>query len=69
VADYVEHDHTVRLHSAVGSITPKDKLEGRDPILFAERDRQLEQAREQRKAKRQAARQEALAASSSGPTT
>ena len=69
VADYVAHYNTVRLHSAVGYITPKDKLEGRDPIIFAERDRKLEQARERRKAKRQAARQEALAASSSGPTT
>ncbi len=30
VTDYVEHYNTVRLHSAIGYVTPKDKLEGRD---------------------------------------
>ncbi len=57
VADYVEHYNTVRLHSAIGYVTPKDKLEGRERLIFAERDRKLEQARERRKQKRQAARQ------------
>jgi transposase InsO family protein len=56
VARYVEHYNTVRLHSALGYITPKDKLEGRGSVIFAERDRKLEQARERRKAKRQAGR-------------
>jgi len=60
VARYVEHYNTVRLHSAIGYITPKDKLEGRDKEIFAARDRKLEAARERRKAKRQAARQAAL---------
>jgi transposase InsO family protein len=46
VARYVEHYNTIRLHSALGYVTPKDKLEGRDPLIFAERDRKLEQARE-----------------------
>jgi putative transposase len=59
VARYVEHYNNVRLHSALGYITPKDKLEGREPLIFAERDRKLEQARERRKAKRHAARQAA----------
>ena len=49
-ADYVEHYNTVRLHSAIGYVTPKDKLEGRDKEIFAERDRKLEAARERRKA-------------------
>jgi transposase InsO family protein len=57
VARYVEHYTTVRLHSAIGYVTPKDKLEGREALIFAERDRKLEQARERRKERRQAARQ------------
>jgi len=59
VARYVEHYNCVRLHSAIGYLTPKDKLEGREALIFAERDRKLEQARERRKEKRQAARQAA----------
>jgi putative transposase len=59
VARYVEHYNTVRLHSALGYVTPRDKLEGREALIFAARDRKLEQARERRKAKRQAARQAA----------
>jgi putative transposase len=61
VARYVEQYNTVRLHSAIGYVTPKDKLEGREALIFAERDRKLEQARERRKQKRQAARQAASA--------
>jgi putative transposase len=57
VARYVEHYNTVRLHSAIGYVTPKEKLEGREALIFAQRDRKLEQARERRKEKRQAARQ------------
>jgi putative transposase len=60
VAKYVEHYNTVRLHSAIGYITPQAKLEGRDKEIFAERDRKLEAARERRKEKRQQARQAAL---------
>src|SRR5262249_1560967 len=57
VGRYVEHYNTARLHSAIGYVTPKDKLEGRDTLIFAERDRKLDEARQQRKEKRQAARQ------------
>jgi len=60
VAKYVEHYNTVRLHSAIGYITPQAKLEGRDKEIFAARDRKLEAARERRKEKRQQARQAAL---------
>ena len=42
----------VRLHSAIGYVTPKDKLEGREAEIFAERDRKLAEARERRKARR-----------------
>ncbi len=53
VTEYIEHYNTVRLHSAIGYVTPSDKLSGRDKELFKERDRKLEAAREQRKLKRQ----------------
>src|SRR5438309_5429318 len=60
VARYVEHYNTVRLHSAIGYVTPQAKLEGSDKAILEERDRKLEAARERRKQKRQAARQAAL---------
>jgi putative transposase len=60
VARYVEHYNTVRLHSAIGYVTPQAMLEGRQKEIFADRDRKLEAARERRKQKRQAARQAAL---------
>ncbi len=55
VEKYIEHYYTVRLHSAIGYVTPADKLNGRDKEIFKERDRKLEEAREQRKQKRQQA--------------
>jgi putative transposase len=69
VARYVEYYTNVRLHSAIGYITPKDKLEGREKVIGAERDRKLAEARERRKAKRQAAHQTTLATPSPEPTT
>src|SRR5437588_301692 len=45
VADYVAHYNNVRLHSAIGYVTPRDKLAGRDREIFAERDRNLAEAR------------------------
>jgi transposase InsO family protein len=56
VTDYVEHYNTVRLHSAIGYVAPKDKLEGRDRQILAERDRKLAEARERRQQLRQAER-------------
>ena len=58
VADYVDHYNTVRLHSAIGYITPQDKLNGHDKEIFAARDRKLAEARERRRQQRQAARAE-----------
>jgi putative transposase len=60
VARYVEHYNTVRLHSAIGYVTPQAKLEGREKAIFDDRDRKLEAARERRKQQRQAQRQAAL---------
>ena len=52
VGAYVEHYNDVRLHSAIGYVTPKDMLEGRQAEIHAARDRKLEEARRQRKEKR-----------------
>ena len=54
VEQFVQHYNTVRLHSAVGYVTPLDKLLGRETLIFAERDRKLQEAREQRRRSRQA---------------
>jgi putative transposase len=56
VTDYVEHYNTVRLHSAIGYVAPADKLAGREPAIFTERDRKLDEARARRKVARQAVR-------------
>ena len=45
---YVEHYNTVRLHSAIGFVTPENLLAGRRDEIHAARDRKLEQARQQR---------------------
>ena len=64
VGRYVDHYNRVRLHSAIGYVTPLDKLAGREPEIFAERDRKLQEARRQRQLRRQslpgAERKEAL---------
>jgi putative transposase len=52
---YVEHYNTVRLHSAIGFVTPADMLAGRQKEIHAARDRKLEEARRQRQLRRQAA--------------
>ena len=62
---WVNRYNTVRLHSAIGYITPLDKLEGREAQIFAERDRKLEQAR----LKRQQSRQQAQKTAASGMET
>lgn len=52
IGSYVTHYNEVRLHSALGYVTPADMLAGLEPVIFAERDRKLEAAREQRAAAR-----------------
>jgi len=61
VDGYVTHYNEVRLHSAIGYVTPKDKLEGREAEIFAQRDRKLAEARERRRAARQQDRDKAFA--------
>lgn len=46
---FVEHYNEVRLHSAIGYVTPADKLAGLEPEINRERDRKLEEARRRRK--------------------
>jgi transposase InsO family protein len=56
VGGFVEHYNERRLNSAIGFVTPRAKLEGREREIFAARDRKLEAAREGRRLRRQAAR-------------
>jgi transposase InsO family protein len=56
VTAYVDHYNHARLHSAIGYVTPADKLNGLEPEIFAERDRKLEEARARRQALRQSQR-------------
>jgi putative transposase len=55
VGGFILHYNTVRLHSGIGYVTPHDLLAGRRDAIHAERDRQLEEARERRRLARQAA--------------
>jgi putative transposase len=57
VADYVESYNHVRLNSAIGYIAPADKLNGLAEVIFDERDRKLEAARQRRQQARQAMRE------------
>jgi putative transposase len=57
VEGYVRHYNEVRLHSAIGYVTPAARMAGLDRAIFAERDRKLEAAREKRRVAREAARQ------------
>jgi len=50
---YITHYNEARLHSAIGYVTPNDKLLGNDAAIFAARDRKLAEARERRKLMRQ----------------
>ena len=49
---YVEYYYKSRLNSAIGYITQKDLLAGRQQEIHAERDRKLEAARQQRQSRR-----------------
>ena len=51
----VVHYNNVRLNSAIGYVTPKDVLAGRQQQILAERDRKLEAARQQSQSHRQQA--------------
>jgi len=55
IQSYVDRYNTVRLHSAIGYVTPQDMLAGRQAEIHAARDRKLEEARRQRQLRRQQA--------------
>jgi transposase InsO family protein len=55
IQDYVTYYNHVRLHSAIGYVTPADKLNGLAPEIHAERDRKLEEARARRQTLRTSA--------------
>ena len=67
VADYVQYYNHVRLHSAVGYVTPNDRLLGNDEAIHAERDRKLAEAREHRKELRQTRHEEQQTSAESHP--
>jgi hypothetical protein len=58
VTNYVAEYNEVRLHSALGYVTPIDKLHGREKAIFAERDQKLQAARERRARNRNSLNQE-----------
>jgi putative transposase len=55
IQQYVDHYNNVRLHSAIGFVTPADMLAGRQKEILDARDRKLEEARRQRQLRRQQA--------------
>ena len=55
IQQYVDHYNQVRLHSAIGFVTPADMLAGKQAEIHAARDRKLESARAQRQLRRQQA--------------
>jgi putative transposase len=52
VGEFVDHYNTVRLHSALGYVTPHDRLHCRHREIYAARDQKLEAAREKRRQRR-----------------
>jgi len=64
VAQYVRVYNEHRLHSALGYITPLDRLQGRQAEIHAARDRKLEQARQKREQAAQSQREKLTDASS-----
>lgn len=55
VSEFVEEYNEHRLHSAIGYVSPRTKLEGREEEVFRARDAKLEAARAERACKRRLA--------------
>lgn len=49
MSTYIQIYNEVRLHSAIGYITPSDKLQGNDQFIFNQRKRKLQDATKNRK--------------------
>ncbi len=60
VGNFVTHYNEVRLHSALGYVSPHDKLAGRDAEIFASRDSKLEAARAKRLGAKSRAAEQAI---------
>jgi putative transposase len=58
VLEFVRKYNTERLHSAIGYLTPEDKLAGRETEIHTLRDSRIEAAREVRRSKRLAQTQQ-----------
>ena len=52
---YIVYYNNIRLNSAIGYVTPRNMLAGRQQVIHAERDRKLAAAKEHRKNRRQRA--------------
>ena len=68
VDQFVKCYNTERLHSAIGYVTPKDKLEGREQLIFAERKRKLSEARKSRAQHQQQVAMDLAARGAPNPT-
>ena len=53
IAARIDHYNNHRLHSAIGYVTPRDKLVGREAEIWAARDRKLGEARDIRRKRRE----------------
>jgi putative transposase len=62
IAAYVEHYNGVRLHSAIGYVTPNDVLANRQRAIWDARDHKLARARELRAQRRAALKADRVAA-------
>ena len=69
VGEFVRHYNEVRLHGAIGFVTPTDKLDGRAEQIHADRDRKLADARQRRAAARRAGTADGPAATTSSSET
>ena len=67
VDQFVTYYNTERLHSTIGYVTPRDKLEGHEQSIFAERNRRLVKARKRRAQHQQRADMNVAATGASGP--
>jgi putative transposase len=69
IAKFVSHYNYKRLHSAIGYVTPADKLGGNDKLIHEQRDRKLAAAREKRARNRQMDRANIVAQANDIPQT